>query len=101
VIPDAERGLDAYRKKLDDAYAAKLRDVQESIDEIQRTAAQKTAMLAAMHDENAALKLEIRRLQDMSTLVHEKGSSLSRELEQARTYHRLEEEGKEVRESPI
>jgi Skp family chaperone for outer membrane proteins len=101
VIPDAERGLDAYRKKLDDAYAAKLRDVQESIDEIQRTAAQKTAMLAAMHDENAALKLEIRRLQDMSTLVQEKGSSLSRELEQARAYHRLEEEGKEVRESPI
>ena len=97
MIPDAERGLDAYRKKLDDAYSAKLHDVQESIDEIQRTAAQKTAMLAAMHEENTALKREISNLQDANTFVKEKDSSLSREFEQARAYHELESEAKEVR----
>jgi septal ring factor EnvC (AmiA/AmiB activator) len=93
VIPDVERGMDAYRKKLDDAYAAKLKQVQESVDEIQRTAGQKTAMLKELQSENGAVKQEIIKLQGVNTFLKEKISNLERELSNAE--HFMEE--KEVR----
>jgi septal ring factor EnvC (AmiA/AmiB activator) len=80
VIPDVERGVDAYRKKLDDAYAAKLKEVQESVDEIQQTAWQKTAMLKDLQSENAVLKQEIIKLQGVNNCLKEKISHLEREL---------------------
>ena len=93
MIPDVERGVDAYRKKLDDAYAAKLKEVQESVDEIQQTAWQKTAMLKDLQSENAVLKQEIIKLHGVNNFLKEKISNLERELFNAE--HFVEE--KEVR----